>query len=298
MSPHVSKNLMWIPVVLLLGLTGCGTLFGTPTTPTPVVPTDTPVPPTPTPPPLAATVNGEWITKTELQAEVDRYLDARLALGLEVSEEEATKTVLEDLIDQLLLAQAAQANGFELTDTELQIRLDALASQVGSENALADWQSQHGYKEETFRSALHNMIAAAWMRDRIIAAVPPTAEQVHVRQILLYNEEDARNVADQLEAGADFSDLAERYDPNTGGELGWFPRGYLFDQALEEAAFNLQPGQYSEIISSEVGYHILQVIERDANHQLSPDSYLVLQEKALQEWLLGERSTAMIERNP
>ncbi len=243
-------------------------------------------------------VNGEWITKTELQAEVDRYLDAQLALGFEVSEEEATKTVLEDLIDQLLLAQAAHGKGFELTDAELQIRMDALASHLGSENALADWQSQHGYKEETFRSALRRMIAAAWMRDRIIAAVPTTAEQVHVRQILLYNEEDALNVADQLEAGADFTDLAKRYDPNTGGELGWFPHGYLFDQALEEAAFNLQPGQYSEIISSEVGYHILQVIERDANHQLSPDSYLVLQEKALQEWLLDERSAALIERNP
>jgi parvulin-like peptidyl-prolyl isomerase len=100
--------------------------------------------------------------------------------------------------------------------------VDALASEIGGVDALAAWQSDHGYTDESFRSALKRAAEAAWMRDKIIAAVPGTAEQVHAQQILLYNEDAARKVADQLNAGANFADLAALYDPNTGGELGWF----------------------------------------------------------------------------
>jgi peptidyl-prolyl cis-trans isomerase C len=298
MYSHSSKNLSRLPVILILGLSACTTLFGTPATATPEIPTGTPVPPTPTPPPLAATVNGEWITKRDFQAEVDRYLSAQESLGLEVGEDEAAAIVLEDMIDQLLLAQAARAEGFQISESDLQSRIDALAAQMGGMDALANWESQHGYTDESFRFTLQISVEAAWMRDKIIADVPATMEQVHARQILLYNEETARNVAGQLDAGVSFSELAVLYDPNTGGELGWFPRGYLFEQGLEDTAFSLEPGQYSEVISTEVGYHIIQVLERDAEHQLSPDAYLVLQTKALQDWLQGQRSAATIERTP
>jgi len=136
------------------------------------------------------------------------------------------------------------------------------------------------------------------MRDKIIAAVPGTAEQVHAQQILLYNEDTARQVADQLSAGADFADLAALYDPNTGGELGWFPRGYLLEPALEEAAFSLEPGQHSDVITTEVGYHILMVLERDPQHPLSPDAYLVMQEKTLGDWLAQKRTESDIVLAP
>jgi peptidyl-prolyl cis-trans isomerase C len=196
------------------------------------------------------------------------------------------------------LSQAAREEGFDFTEADLQSRVEALAAQMGGVDALGDWQSQHGYTDDSFRYSLKRLVEAAWMRDKIIAKVPEAMEQVHVRQILLYNEEAARNVIDQLDAGASFPELATLYDPNTGGELGWFPRGYLFDQTLEDVAFSLEPDQYSDVIASEVGYHVIQVIERDQEHQLSPDAYLVLQEKALQDWLQEKRSVATIERNP
>jgi peptidyl-prolyl cis-trans isomerase C len=176
--------------------------------------------------------------------------------------------------------------------------LDALASDVGGIDALSSWQSEHGYTDDSFQSALKRAAEAAWMRDKIITAVPGTAEQVHARQILLYNEDTARKVADQLDAGANFADLAVLYDPNTGGELGWFPRGYLLEPELEEAAFSLEPGQYSDVIASEVGYHILLVVERDSQHLLSPDAYLVMQEKALQDWLAQKRTESDIVLAP
>ena len=91
-------------------------------------------------------------------------------------------------------------------------------------DALATWESAHGYTDADFRSALRRQIAAAWMRDRITASVPATAEQVHVKQILLYNASDAQQVLANLQAGTAFDDLAAQYDPVTKGDLGWFPR--------------------------------------------------------------------------
>jgi peptidyl-prolyl cis-trans isomerase C len=283
---------------LTLGLSACGSLAGPTATPTPSIPTQTPLPPTPTPPPLAAIVNDEWITEAEFVAEVDRYLAAQESLENEVSSDDAAQVVLDDVIAQVLLSQAARADGFEITEADLKSRIDALAAEVGGADALETWQSEHGYTDESFRSALKRAAESAWMRDKIIAEVPGTAEQVHAQQILLYNEEDAQKVAGQLDAGADFEDLAVLYEPNTGGELGWFPRGYLLEPELEEAAFNLEPGQYSAVITTEVGYHILFVVERDPQHLLSPDAYLVMQENSLDDWLTQKRAESEIVLAP
>ena len=284
--------------ILALGLSACASLSPPTATPTPALPTQTPIPPTPTPPPLAAVVNGEWITQAEFQAELDRYRAAGQALENDPGTDEATQVVLDDLIAQVLLAQAARADGFEITEADLESRLEALASEIGGVDALASWQSENGYTDESFRSALKRASEAAWMRDKIITGVPGTAEQVHARQILLYNEDTARKVAGQLDAGASFADLAVLYDPNTGGELGWFPRAYLLEPALEEAAFSLEAGQYSDVIETEIGYHILLVLERDPEHQLSPDAYLVMQAKALQDWLSQKRTESKIVLAP
>ena len=285
-------------LILALFLSACASFAGPSATPSPTLPTLTPIPPTPTPPPLAAIVNNEWITEAEFLAEVDRYRAAQEALGNEVGADDAAQIVLDDMIAQVLLAQAARADGFEMTEADLESRVSALASDVGGTDALASWQSAHGYTDESFQSALKRAAEAAWMRDKIITAVPGTAEQVHAQQILLYNEDAARKVVGQLDAGANFADLAVLYDPNAGGELGWFPRGYLLEPELEEAAFSLEPGQYSGVIATEVGYHILFVMERESQHPLSPDAYLVMQDKALGDWLAQKRTESDIVLAP
>jgi peptidyl-prolyl cis-trans isomerase C len=298
MFSHPHHILFRLALILALSLSACASFTETPATATPALPTQTPIPPTPTPPPLAAIVNDEWITEKEFLAEVDRYRTAQEALGNEVNVDDAAQVVLDDLIAQVLLAQAARADGFEITEADLRSRLDALASDVGGVDALASWQSEHGYTADSFQSALKRAAEAAWMRDKIIATVPDTAEQVHARQILLYNEDTARKVADQLNAGSNFADLAVLYDPNTGGELGWFPRGYLLEPELEEVAFGLEPEQHSDVIASGVGYHILFVVERELQRPLSPDAYLVMQEKTLQDWLSQNRTESDIVLAP
>jgi peptidyl-prolyl cis-trans isomerase C len=216
------------------------------------------------------------------------------ALGKSVTVEDATKAVLEDMIAQLLLAQGAQAAGFNLTESALQSKVDALVTKIGGEDKLSKWQSDHGYTPASFLVALRRSAEAAWMRDKIVTAVPKTAEQVHVQQILLYNEGDANAVLEQLKIGGDFNALAAQYDPDTRGDLGWFPKGYVLEPKIEEAAFALQPGEYSSVIQTDAGYSIIKVLERDANHPLTPDAYMALQETALKEWVSQQRADAAV----
>ena len=278
-----------------LGLSACASFFppGPEPTVTPTA-TFTPETPTATPEPMALNVNGEGITVVEFNAEVQRYLTSQTNLGNRVSPEEASEFVKEDLTAQLLLAQAAQENGFSLDEAGLQARIESLAAQVGGPEALSKWQAEHGYNEQAFRSGLKRAAEAAWMRDKILGEVPSTAEQVHVQQILLYNQDTAQSFLTQLNGGADFDELASRADPLTRGDLGWVPRGYLLEPQIEEAAFNLTEGAYSDVIATDVGFHIVRVLAREPQRPLSPDAYLALQELALNTWVDAQRQQADI----
>jgi peptidyl-prolyl cis-trans isomerase C len=292
-----------ILVILALGAAGCdkGPAPATPcsgaacVTPSPLpsaVPeTPTPFQPSPTPQPAAARVNGEEISLADFQAELARY---QAGLGTQLATEDPTR-VLNDLVDELLLAEAAGQEGFVLGDTGLQERYDRLVSELGDVQKLQAWMAANGYTEESFRQRLGRAAAAAWMRDRITGAVPEAAEQVHARQILLYNSQEANAVLAQLQAGADFAALASENDPVTGGDLGWFPKGYLLDTRLDEALFGLQPDQITPVIETAAGFHILQLVEREAQRPLDPDARLALQTRALQDWLEQRRSQSDIQ---
>ena len=243
---------------------------------------------------MALTVNGEGITIVEFNAEVQRYLTSQADLGKTVSPAEATDAVKEDLTAQILLAQAAHANGFVLDEEGLQNRVVALAAQIGGLDSLSTWEAEHGYTDQAFQSALRRAAEAAWMRDKILADVPSTAEQVHVQQILLYNQDTAQTFLAQLNGGADFDELALRADPLTRGDLGWVARGYLLEPKIEEAAFSLAVGAYSDVIPTDVGFHIVRVLARDPERPLAPDAYLSLQELALKQWIEEQRQQANI----
>jgi peptidyl-prolyl cis-trans isomerase C len=279
---------LFLTLWIALGLSACASFFKPEPTLTPQ-PTFTPEPPTATP-------NGEGITVDDFNAQVQRYLTSQGGLGRTVSAEDAASTVKEDLTAQLLLAQAARADGFTLDEAGLQTRLESLATQVGGIDALSTWESAHGYTDQAFRSELKRAAESAWMRDKIVAAVPSTAEQVHVQQILLYNQDTAQSFLIQLNGGADFDDLAFQADPVSGtrGDLGWVPRGYLLEPKLEEAAFGLEVGGHSDVITTDVGFHIVRILARDPQRPLSPDAYLALQELALKNWLEEQRQQATI----
>ncbi len=100
---------------------------------------------------------------------------------------------------------------------------------------------------------------------QIMLRVPPTAsdeEKAGVRG-------RAEEVLQRLSAGADFAELAEELsdDPTSesGGDLGWVTRGRQVE-GFDEAAFNLQPGETSEVIETAFGFHIVRVEERRDEH--------------------------------
>ena len=288
---------MILTLALALGLSACASVSAPVLVSTPLA-TVTPEPPPPTSEPMALTVNGEGINVVDFNAEVQRYIAAQNGLGKEVSSADAASAVLQNYIAELLLAQSARADGFTLDNAALQARIDSLTAQIGGAEALSAWQNAQGYSDQAFRSALRRAAEAAWMRDKIIASVPLASEQVHVQQILLYNQDTAQSFLTQLNGGADYDELALRADPLTRGDLGWVPRGYLLNEQIETAVFSLGVGQYSDVISTDVGFHIVKVLARDPSRPLSPDALLALQELALKNWVDEQKQLADVVLAP
>lgn len=256
----------------------------------------TPIPsPTVTPEPLALQVNGLGITLREFEAERQRLRSAAEALGQTLDASTERERLVNEFIDQLLLAQAAYASGYQDDEAVLEAKISALKTTLGGDVAWQQWLTAHNYTEVDYRQALARALAAAWQRDRIIEAVPQTVEQVHVRQILTRDQVTAEAYYRQLQAGADFDALAFQIDPVTGGDLGWFPRGYMTRSELEAAVFALEPGQYTPVIQTDLGFHILKLIARDPQRPLSVDARRFLQHQALQQWLDEQRRQADIK---
>lgn len=307
-----------LPAVLtaLLLLVGCMPL--TPTQPPPAAanptvadePTSSQGPaPTPTSDrPLAARVNGQPLYLVDYERQVARYEAALLSSGVDLSTEEGQarllqlrRDVLEGMIQQVLVEQAAAAEGITVSDEEVNAALDQLIEEVGGEAAFQAQLDLNGLtREEVFEEQRATMLYQK-VFEWVTASVPETAEQVHARHILVDTREEAEQLLAQLQAGADFAELARTYSQDestreTGGDLGWFPRGILLAPEVEEAAFSLQAGQFSAVVESPFGFHIVQVLERDPNRQLTPENLQVMKDRAFQEWLQSLWDGAQIER--
>lgn len=285
------KRILIAVILIMMLLAGCdkpGSLTPSAVVETPLAPTETSVP-------MALMVNGQGITLVEYNAALLRLKEAQESIGQPGVEQEQVERVLRNFTDELLLAQAAVQNGRVVDDAELQTRIDKLVADVGGEANLVSWQERNYYTPETFRESLRRAILVTWQRDEIINAVPMTAEHIRARQILVQDEDNAVYAYAQLQSGADFETLAFLYDFTLGGDLGWFPRGMLTQPNVEDAVFALQPGEYTEVIKSAIGYHIVYVIEREMEHALSIESRRMMQEKALQAWLEAARAASSIE---
>jgi foldase protein PrsA len=114
------------------------------------------------------------------------------------------------------------------------------------------------------------------------------------------SEEEAQEIVDMLQQGADFVSLARERSvdlatKDNGGDLGWFPRGMVAPE-LEAAVFGLQPGEISGVVPLGEGYHIIQVVERDPARALSPEAMVDLRFAIFDRWLAEQRAVAVIER--
>ena len=290
------RQIRIISVVILILAAACS-FISPKTTGTPTIPavTNTPGTPTPTEPPMALRVNGEGVWLAEYQASLQQFQQAQTSAGTTYTDSEARQMVIDDLVNQVLLEQGAIAAGYQPDPVAVQNRMDALAAQMGGQDAFQTWLQNNFYTTDSFNQSLALGMAVEWEKQQIMSQVPTSAEQVHARQILAYSSDNANAAYTRLQSGTTFDDLAFQYDPLTGGDLGWFPRGYLTQKAIEDAAFSLQPGQYSGVIQTELGFQIIEVIERDPAYPLSPDALRTLQKVALANWLVQQKANSTIE---
>lgn len=132
----------------------------------------------------------------------------------------------------------------------------------------------------------------------ITSAVPQVADQVRAEHILVGTEELANQLYEQATGGADFGQLARTNSTDTatsatGGQLGWFTQRELAPP-LAEAAFSLQPGQVSQPVQTEFGWHIVRGVERQDNRPLTDAQYQLATDKAVEAWLEERRNQASI----
>jgi peptidyl-prolyl cis-trans isomerase C len=327
-------KMMWrvVALVALVVLTACGSTPATSAppatnspqesvdTPATSAPSETPIsvesateppvdPASPTPDlPLAALVNGQPIYLADYERAVGRYEASLMAMGIDPSSPEGQENVSQHrdwlftmMIEQMLTEQAATAEGVSVSDEEVNAEVQQMIDEAGGAEAYSAQLGEWGQTEEEAWHDVRAQLIGGQMTQRIIDSVPETAEHVRARHILVDTSEEAERILAQLQASADFATLAKAYSQDvstreSGGDLGFFPRGILVAPEVEEVAFALQPGQFSGVISSTLGYHIVQVVERDPARPVSEENLRILREQAVQEWVVSLWAQAEIQR--
>ena len=272
---------------------------------------------------IAATVNGEVITLLDLEKAGLPVLREKLRTTLKRErakvKREALLAVLDGMVLQTLQRQRARELGLRVNEQEI----DTAVMQVRENNSLSEEMMARALKEEgltfeKYREQISEQILfSKLMQQEIRARVALTDEEmeeyyvehqaeyylpsrIRVRHLLvkISNEDDekafqeARNKAfaiiEEVRGGADFAELVMKYSPETvsDGETvsGWLKRGE-FLQELEETAFSLPAGSVSKPIRSSVGFHIIEVVEKE------DASYLALEtvSEGLREKMTQER---------
>jgi parvulin-like peptidyl-prolyl isomerase len=91
--------------------------------------------------------------------------------------------------------------------------------------------------------------------------------------ILVQKEEDAKRILTEIKGGADFATLAKKYsiDPGSkdnGGKMPWTDKD-KFVPEFAEACWKLNPGQISELVKTDYGYHIIKLIDKRPGGQMT-----------------------------
>ncbi len=201
---------------------------------------------------VIATLNGTPITAGELSLAGAEFAD-QLA---QVPAARRDAAVLDLVINMRLASAAAAAAG--LADDPVVAQRLALSR---------DRTLYSEFLREKFLAAVTEDAVKARYDQEMADFVP--AEEIHARHILVNTDQEdlAKEIIAELDAGGDFAAIAaeKSQDPGSGasgGDLGWFKRGMMV-KPFEEAAFALEPGQYTETpVKSDFGWHVILVEEK------------------------------------
>jgi len=161
-------------------------------------------------------------------------------------------SLLDQFLDERLLVRTAIDEG--LVDKDVLDEADDNVDHRQALKALLDAAPAPEPSEEEMR--------ARYRKDRARYNLP---ERVRLRQILVEDRKTAEKAKAELAGGADFAEVAKRYsiDPSApyGGAQGELARADLPEE-FASIIFNLEPGQVSDIVGADYGYHIFLVTER------------------------------------
>lgn len=192
---------------------------------------------------VVATVNGSKITlghmiilKSQLPAQYQQIPDEQLFPG-----------ILEQLIQQTALAQTV-----ETLDA-----VDEMALETSRRAYVAGVALRRAATETLTDEAVQRMYD-----QRFADAVPIT--EYNAAHILVATIEEARAIKAAIDGGADFAEQAREHSTDgaapAGGALGWFSAGMMVP-TFEAAVIALEPGQVSEPVETQFGWHVVKLNE-------------------------------------
>jgi peptidyl-prolyl cis-trans isomerase SurA len=240
-----------------------------------------------------------------LQSDIEnQYTQMRLQKGISGSAENIRCKILEDMLFQKLLLNQAELDSITVTDDqieeEMERRLKYFISELGSQEKLEAYynKSVSEIKNELRRMVKEQTIGQkvqAVIMDKVVVtpqeirsffknmskdSIPMVPAEYEIAQIVkkppisadekLAVKERLNEFRKRILAGERFSTLAVLYseDPGSarkGGELGFYGRGELYPE-FEAVGFKLRDGEISEIVETEAGFHIIQMIERRGDY--------------------------------
>jgi len=287
-----------------------------------------------------ATVNGKAITRSEVDRATKlisaHYQGQVPPERMEQAQMTFRTQALENLINKTVLVQEADRQGMKPSPEEVDARVKKITERFSNPEDLKNALGAMGISVEDLRGEVADGMKVENLLDKNLAKSKEPSqediqsfykehqqdfqkpEKVRASHILISVQPDDTaetkaqkrqklvGLQEQIKQGADFDKLAsENSDcPSKaqGGDLGYFDRGKMV-KSFEEASFRLKPGEVSDIVETEFGFHLIKVTDHQqagsiSSEQASGDisSFLKNQgrQKEVEEYLQKLRSAAKI----
>jgi peptidyl-prolyl cis-trans isomerase SurA len=251
---------------------------------------------------IVAVVGNEIILESELKLQMSMYLNQTgVQIKSAEEQSRLERELLDQMINSKLLLLAAQKDTtIEVTSKEVEAAVEDQLKKLKSEVSPEAFEAQlkaEGLTESELRKKYREQIKNQMMTERLISSklskvsvstkevkdfyqtykdsIPDQPEAVKLSHILLEIKPSqetldslkrkAEEILELVKSGQDFADLASMYsdDPSgkEGGDLGYFKKGDMIPK-FEQVAFSLNPGEVSNVVETEFGYHVIKVEEK------------------------------------
>ncbi len=286
---------------------------------------------------VVAVVNDEVITQQDVD-ELLAVLYAQYVHTYKMDEllkkmEEAKQTIVEQMIEDKLVLSRAKLIGLEVTDKEIEEKLQEVKDGFPSEEEFYNTIQTQGLTIQSLKNRYRDQILmrkAVEKEVRTKVDVLPNEiteyyqshkeefkqnKKVKVKNILLRAKDEiefelarvqAEQIIERLKKGEDFEKLAEEYSQgpgaSSGGDMGYIEKGQMIKE-LDEEVFSLNIGEISRPIKTDLGYHICKVEDikyggvlslEEAYGQIYEKLFRMKFQQALKEWLEDLKKKAYI----